>query len=85
MLIANLKALRLLKIFSKIKNINTNILFLLHIYIQRPVTQSLFKKFDFGNSSQKSRKNKYQTFLFLSIITGFVYSVPNTLSGIAIK
>ena len=44
--------------------------------------QSLFKKFNFGSSSQKSRKNAYQAFLFLSNITGFLYFVPDILSRI---
>ena len=48
----------------------------------RPSALSLFEKFDFGNSNQKSRKNGYQTFLFLYNITGFLYFVPNILSRI---
>ena len=31
---------------------------------------------------KKTRKNKYQTFLFLSSFTGLLYFVPNILSGI---
>ena len=48
----------------------------------RPSALSLFEKFDFGSSNQKSRKNGYQTFLFLYNITGFLYFVPNILSRI---
>ena len=48
----------------------------------KPSAQSLFKKFDIGNSNQKSGKNGYQTLLFLSNIAGFLYFVPNILSGI---
>ena len=47
-----------------------------------PSGQSLFEKSDFGNSSPKSCIKGYQTFPFLSSITGFLYSVPNILSGI---
>ena len=46
----------------------------------QPRAQHPFKKFDFGNSSQKTRKCKYQTFFSLSNINGFIYFVPNTLS-----
>ena len=42
-----------------------------------PSAQFLFK-----NINQKSRKNWYQTFLFLSNITEFLYFVPNISSGI---
>ena len=48
----------------------------------KPSTQSLINKFDFGNSNQKSRKDGYQTSLFLSNITGFLNFIPNILSGI---
>ena len=41
--------------------------------------QHLFQKLHFGRSSQKTRRNRYQTFLFLSSFTGFVYFVPNIL------
>ena len=45
-----------------------------------PRAQHPFKKFNFGNSSEKRRKCKYQTFFSLSNINGFIYFVPNTLS-----
>ena len=44
--------------------------------------QSPFQKLNFGNSSQKTRKSRYQTFLVLSSYTGFLYFVPNILSRI---
>ena len=44
--------------------------------------QLLLKKFDFGNSKQKSLKNGHQTFLFLSNITGFLYFVPIFCMGL---
>ena len=50
----------------------------------KPSDQYPFKKFDFDNSSQKSRKNRYQTFLFLSNFTRFLYFVPNILSGFVV-
>ena len=50
-----------------------------------PSTQSPFQKLDFGNSSQKTRKIRYQTFLFLSGFTGFLYFVPNILPRIVDK
>ena len=37
----------------------------------------------FSNSSQKTRTNRYQTFLVLSSFSGFLYFVPNILFGIA--
>ena len=37
----------------------------------------------FSNSSQKTRTNRYQTFLALSSFSGFLYFVPNILFGIA--
>ena len=51
------------------------------IWVQ-PSTQSPFQKLNFGNSSQKVRKSWYQTFLFLSSFTGFLYFVPNILPRI---
>ena len=45
-------------------------------------TQSPFQKLNFGNSSPKTRKRRYQTFLKLSSFTGFLYFVPNILSTI---
>ena len=36
------------------------------------------------NSSQKTRKIKYQAFLVLSSFTGFLYFVSNILSGIVV-
>ena len=35
-----------------------------------------------GNNSQKLRKSRYQTFLFLSSFPGFLYFVPNILPKI---
>ena len=46
--------------------------------------QSPFQKLNYGNSIKK-RKSKYQTFLFLSSFTGFLYFVPNILSRIVGK
>ena len=37
-----------------------------------------------GNSSQKTRKSRYQTFLVLSSFTGFLYFVANILSEIVV-
>ena len=42
--------------------------------------ESPFQKLNFGNSSGKIRKNRYQTFVVLSSFTGFLYFVPNILS-----
>ena len=47
-----------------------------------PSSQSPFQKLNFGNSSQKTRKSRYRTFLFLSSFTGFLYFVPNILPKI---
>ena len=44
--------------------------------------QTSFQKLNFGNSSQKTCKNRYQIFLVLSSFTGFLYFVPNILSEI---
>ena len=59
------------------------------VIIQKPVhwfalpnAYSPFLKLSFGNSSQKTRKSRYQTFLFLTSFTGFLYFIPNILSGI---
>ena len=41
--------------------------------------KSSFQKINFGNSSQKARKSRNQTFLFFSRFTGFLYFVPNIL------
>ena len=41
-----------------------------------------FKNLDFANSSLKTCKNRYQTFLFLCSFTGLLHFVPNILSGI---
>ena len=40
------------------------------------------EKKNFGNDSQKTRKNRYQTFIVLSSFTGFLCFVPNILTGI---
>ena len=37
---------------------------------------------NFGSSSQKTSKSRYQTFLVLSSFTGFLYFVPNILPRI---
>ena len=39
----------------------------------QPSVQSPCHKLNFDNSSQKTRKSRYQTFLFLSSFTGFIY------------
>ena len=49
---------------------------------RQPSAQSSFQKLNFGNSSEKTRKSKYQTFLVLSSFTGFLYFVSNILSRI---
>ena len=49
-----------------------------------PSAQSPFQKLNFGNSSQKTRKSRYQIFFALSSFTGFLYFVPNILSKIAV-
>ena len=41
--------------------------------------QSPFQKLIFGNSSQKTCKCRYQTFLVMSSFTGFLYFVPNNM------
>ena len=41
-----------------------------------PSAQSPFQKLNFDNSSHKTRKSRYQTFLLLSSFTGFLYFVP---------
>ena len=43
-----------------------------------PSAHSSFQKLNFGSSSQKTLKTRYQTFLVLSSFTGFLYFVPNT-------
>ena len=47
-----------------------------------PSAQSPFQKLNFGSSSQKTCKSRYQTFLVLPSFTGFVYFVPNILPRI---
>ena len=49
---------------------------------RQPSVRSHFQKLNFGNSSPKAPKSKYQTFLDLSSFTGFLYLVPNILSKI---
>ena len=44
-----------------------------------PSAQSPFQKLNFGSSSQKTCKSRYQTFLVLSNFTGFLYFVLNVL------
>ena len=48
--------------------------------VKEPSAQSHFQKLNFGNSSQKIAKNRYQSLVVLSNITGFVYFIPNVLS-----
>ena len=48
----------------------------------RPSVQSPLQKLNFGSSSQKTRKSRYQTCLVLSSFTGFFYFVPNILPWI---
>ena len=47
--------------------------------------QSPFQKLNFGNSSQKTHKSRYQTFLVLSSFIGLLYFVPNILSRIVVQ
>ena len=51
----------------------------------QPSAQSPFQKLNFGSSSQKTPKSRYQTFLVLSSFTGFLYFVPNILPKIVEK
>ena len=44
-----------------------------------PSAQSPFQKLNFGSSSHKTRKSRYQTLLALSSFTGFHYFLPNIL------
>ena len=44
--------------------------------------QSPFQKLNFGNSSQKTQKSRFQIFLVLFSLTGFLYFVSNILSRI---
>ena len=48
----------------------------------QPCAQSSFQKLNFGNSSEKTHKNRYQTCLVLSSFTEFLYFVPNILPRI---
>ena len=43
---------------------------------------SFFKKYNFGNSSRKTLKSRYQTFLVLSNVSEFVYFTSNILSEV---
>ena len=45
-----------------------------------PSARYPFQKLNFGNSSHKTRKSRYQNFLVLSSFTGFIYFIPNILS-----
>ena len=49
------------------------------------MTQSTFHKLNFGNRSEKTRKNRYQTFFVLSSFIGFLYFVPNILFRIVVS
>ena len=51
----------------------------------QPSVQSPFKNLNFANSSYKTPKNRYQTFLFLSSFTGLLHFIPKNLSGIVDK
>ena len=54
-----------------------------HIWVQTlPSAQSPFQKLNIGNSSQKTRKSRYQTFLTLCNFTGILRFVPSVLSRI---
>ena len=44
--------------------------------------QSPFQKLNFGSSSKKTGKSRYQTFLVLFSFTGFLNFVPNILPRI---
>ena len=44
--------------------------------------QSPLQKLNLGNSSHKTCKSRYQTFLVLFSFTGFLYIVPNILPRI---
>ena len=61
---------------------NKDILGKSQIWMKTLGDQSPFQKLNFGNSSQKTRKSRYQTFIFLATSTGFLYFVPNTLPKI---
>ena len=45
-----------------------------------PSAQPPFQKLNFGDSSQKTCKRRYQTFLVLPSLTGFLYFVRSSLS-----
>ena len=45
-------------------------------------TQSPYQKLNIGNTSQKTRKSRYQTFPLQSSFTGFLCFVPNILPRI---
>ena len=47
--------------------------------VTQPSAQSPFHKLNFGSSSKKTRKSRYQTFVVLFSFTGFLYFVPNVL------
>ena len=49
-----------------------------------PSAQYPFQKLNFGSSSQKTRKSKYQTLLVLSSFTEFLYFVSNILPSIVV-
>ena len=48
----------------------------------QPYIYSPLKKLNFGNSSRKIRKSRYESFLVLSSFTGFLYFALNILSEI---
>ena len=49
----------------------------------QPSAQSNFQKVNFGSSSQKTGKSRYQTFLVLYSFAGFFYFVRNIFPSIA--
>ena len=62
---------------------NTEILRKSQIWVETyPSAHSPFHKLNFGNSSLKTRKSRFQTFLVLSSFTGFLYFVPYALSRV---
>ena len=50
--------------------------------IVEPNAQSPLHKTNSGNSSEKTRKSRYQTFVALSSFAGFFYFAPNILQRI---
>ena len=64
---------------------NQKIIEKLKVLVETQLTaHSSFQKLNFGNSSQKLRKSRYQIFLVLSSFTGNLYFVLNILLGIVV-